>query len=88
MKVYNSHESKNIALLGNDGSGKTTLTEALPFDLKIANLMHDTDLMATARDTAAALLEQDPEESLPQNAVAWQQLKLSKKSQQSFSEIS
>ena len=29
MKVYNSHEIKNIALLGNDGSGKTTLTEAL-----------------------------------------------------------
>lgn len=31
MKVYNSHEIKNIALLGNDGSGKTTLTEALLF---------------------------------------------------------
>ena len=32
MKVYNSHEIKNIALLGNDGSGKTTLTEALLFE--------------------------------------------------------
>ncbi len=31
MKVYNSQEIKNIALLGNDGSGKTTLTEALLF---------------------------------------------------------
>ena len=31
MKVYNSHDIKNIALLGNDGSGKTTLTEALLF---------------------------------------------------------
>ena len=31
MKVYNSKEIKNIALLGNDGSGKTTLTEALIF---------------------------------------------------------
>ncbi len=29
MKVYNSNEIKNIALLGNDGSGKTTLTETL-----------------------------------------------------------
>ena len=29
MKVYNSHDIKNIALLGNDGSGKTTLTETL-----------------------------------------------------------
>lgn len=32
MKVYNSHEIKNIALLGNDGSGKTTLTEALLYE--------------------------------------------------------
>ena len=31
MKVYNSHDIKNIALLGNDGSGKTTLTESLLF---------------------------------------------------------
>ena len=29
MKVYNSHGIKNIALLGNDRSGKTTLTECL-----------------------------------------------------------
>ena len=29
MKVYNSHDIKNIALLGNDRSGKTTLTECL-----------------------------------------------------------
>ncbi len=31
MKVYDSHGIKNIALLGNDGAGKTTLTEALLF---------------------------------------------------------
>lgn len=31
MKVYNSKDIKNIALLGNDGSGKTTLTECLLF---------------------------------------------------------
>ena len=32
MKVYNTHDIKNIALLGNDGAGKTTLTETLLFE--------------------------------------------------------
>ncbi|MBR1838115.1 MAG: 50S ribosome-binding GTPase, partial [Bacteroidaceae bacterium] len=32
MKVYQSHDIKNIALLGNDGAGKTTLTEALIYE--------------------------------------------------------
>ena len=32
MKVYQTHEIKNIALLGNDGAGKTTLTEALLYE--------------------------------------------------------
>ena len=29
MKIYNSNEIKNIALLGSKGSGKTTLAEAM-----------------------------------------------------------
>ena len=32
MKVYQTQEIKNIALLGNDGSGKTTLTESLLYE--------------------------------------------------------
>ena len=32
MKIYSSKEIKNIALLGNDKAGKTTLTEALVYD--------------------------------------------------------
>ena len=32
MKVYQTNEIKNIALLGNDVSGKTTLTEALLYE--------------------------------------------------------
>ncbi len=35
MRVYQTSEIKNIALLGNDGSGKTTLTEALLYEAGI-----------------------------------------------------
>ena len=32
MTVYQTNEIKNIALLGNDGAGKTTLTESLLYE--------------------------------------------------------
>ena len=35
MKTYKTNEIKNIAILGNDGSGKTTLTEAMLYDAGI-----------------------------------------------------
>ena len=35
MKVYQTNEIKNIALRGNDGAGKTTLTEALLYEAGI-----------------------------------------------------
>ena len=35
MKTYQPNEFKNIALLGNDGAGKTTLTEALLYEAGI-----------------------------------------------------
>ena len=35
MKTYQANEIKNIALLGNDGAGKTTLTEALLYEAGI-----------------------------------------------------
>ena len=35
MKVYQTNEIKNIALLGSSGSGKTTLVEAMLFVNKL-----------------------------------------------------
>ena len=35
MRIYQTNEIKNIALLGNDGAGKTTLTEAMLYEAGI-----------------------------------------------------
>ena len=35
MKVYQTNEIKNIALLGSAGSGKTTLAEAMVYEAGI-----------------------------------------------------
>ena len=38
MKVYQTNEIKNIALLGSSGSGKTTLVEAMLFESGVVNV--------------------------------------------------
>ncbi|MCD8304940.1 MAG: elongation factor G [Prevotellaceae bacterium] len=50
MKVYQSNEIKNIALLGNDGSGKTTLTESLLFEAGIIKRRGRITLKNTVSD--------------------------------------
>ena len=44
--------------------------------------------MEVAREAAGDVLEQDPEETLPQNQVVWKQLRMLKKGQVNLSEIS
>ena len=39
MKVYQTNEIKNIALLGSSGSGKTTLVEAMLFESGVIELL-------------------------------------------------
>ena len=48
MKVYQTNEIKNIALLGNDGAGKTTLTEALLYE---AGIISRAAVVASHRKT-------------------------------------
>lgn len=70
------------------GDLEGTAQSGMPFDLKIANLVKDQELMEVAREAAADVLKHDPEKSLPQNAVLWSQLNLLKKSMINFSAIS
>ena len=70
------------------GDLEGTAQSGMPFDLKIANILRDNDLMEEARHVAEKILEEDPMENFPQNTVIWQQLQLLKKNKANFSEIS
>ena len=50
MKAYKTNEIKNIAILGNDGAGKTTLTESLLFEAGLINRRGTVSAKNTASD--------------------------------------
>lgn len=70
------------------GDLEGTAQSGMPFDLKIANVVKDLDLMALAREEAARVLESDPYGKLPQNAMLWARLARLKKEKVNFSAIS
>ncbi len=70
------------------GDLEGTAQSGMPFDLKIANVVKDQDLMQLARNEAAAILQADPQENLPQYRIVWSHLALLKKQQVNFSAIS
>lgn len=70
------------------GDLEGTAQSGMPFDLKIANIVKDQELLEIAREAAFEILKQDPQNALPQNAMVWQHLKLLKKTMINFSAIS
>lgn len=70
------------------GDLEGTAQSGMPFDLKIANIVKDQELLEIARGAASEMLKQDPQNVLPQNAMVWQHLKLLKKTMINFSAIS
>ena len=50
MKAYKTNEIKNIAILGNDGAGKTTLTESILFEAGIISRRGKIATKNTASD--------------------------------------
>jgi ATP-dependent DNA helicase RecG len=60
-----------------------TRQSGIPFNLKIANLAHDGQIISLARDIAAGILKTDPALKLPENAILDRQLKKIKKQEQS-----
>ena len=70
------------------GDLEGTAQSGMPFDLKIANIVKDQELLEITREAASEMLKQDPQNALPQNAMVWQHLKLLKKTMINFSAIS
>lgn len=70
------------------GDLEGTQQSGIAFDLRIANLARDGQLVQLARDTAADVLDNDPQRSLPQNASIWHHLDVMRMEEQDWSQIS
>ena len=70
------------------GDLEGTQQSGIAFDLHIANLAHDGILLQHVRDVAQHILNDDPDESRPENHILWQQLRLRRKTNVNWSAIS
>jgi ATP-dependent DNA helicase RecG len=70
------------------GDIEGTQQSGIPFDLKIANLGKDGQILQYARDTVLEILDDDPLLDKPENQILNQQLKNLSKSSFNWSEIS
>ena len=57
------------------GDLEGTQQSGTAFDLKIANLAKDGQILQLARDTASEIVENDPEQRNPENQIIWRRLK-------------
>jgi ATP-dependent DNA helicase RecG len=70
------------------GDLEGTQQSGMAFDLKIANLARDGQILNIARDTAQAVITSDPEERNPQNDILWRRLRELRKSNINWGAIS
>jgi ATP-dependent DNA helicase RecG len=70
------------------GDLEGTQQSGMAFDLKIADLARDGQLLQLAREAAAQLLEEDPTERHPDNAMVWRQLQALRKTNVNWAAIS
>ena len=70
------------------GDLEGTAQSGIPFNLHIAHITKDRELMELARADALFLLQTDAREDLPQYQMVWSQLRLLKKQTVNFSSIS
>ncbi len=70
------------------GDLEGTQQSGIAFDLKIADLARDGQILQLARDTAREVVEADPKGESPQNELLWRQLKALRKTNVNWAAIS
>jgi len=70
------------------GDLEGTQQSGIAFDLRIADIVRDGQLLQYVREVASAILEQDPTCMLPQNEVLWRQLQALRKTNVNWAAIS
>lgn len=70
------------------GDLEGTAQSGMAFDLKIANIARDGQILQYARNAAQSVIDNDPDESNPQNAILWQRLRQLRKTDINWGAIS
>ena len=70
------------------GDLEGTQQSGMAFDLKIANLARDGQVLQLAREAAAHIIDSDPYEHNPENEIVWRRMKELKKTMINWGEIS
>ena len=70
------------------GDLEGTQQSGMAFDLKIADLARDGQLLQYVREIATSIVDSDPNTNLPENEVLWKQLKALRKTNVNWASIS
>lgn len=70
------------------GDLEGTQQSGIAFDLKIADLARDGQLLQYVREVAQKVVDEDPERKLPKNEILWKQLKVLRKNNVNWAVIS
>ncbi|MDE5560763.1 MAG: ATP-dependent DNA helicase RecG, partial [Bacteroidaceae bacterium] len=70
------------------GDIEGTMQSGIAFDLKLASLARDGQIVQLARDTASAVLDEDPSLSLPEHGILVERLRYLKRDEMDWSSIS
>ena len=70
------------------GDLEGTQQSGIAFDLKIADIVRDGQLLQYVRAIAESIVEQDPAAQSPENEILWRQLKALRKTNVNWAAIS